>query len=542
MAGKFTFVNSSSNEEPIRAKELRKSEALSHAARVAHQRLAKNRQLSGQKLPTAEKPPTRSIVNTQKPGQIFVWQNVSSKGSSRAKLLSSKVKNEHDEDDEDEDDFNLPSRQDRFQLALWNELDTFKGTSSGQNSRYNLQPALAEDIDRIASMFWQVTFPSAEHFCKLYHTKNIFTQDFLDLVAADDAFFHLGAAFVKYEYNEIIDSSDKSSSEVLAHKVKTLEIIQKRLKLSGGILDNVTLAAIMLLPFVEDLSSSMEVSRTHWNAVSRIFAKSVQQRSIEDSPYAEYCRLVMDQVSSFCFFHTGININEIAPKREDSPLLIPDSPPLPEMQQADVPGMEFVDVAVFDRLPFGIKTLLSQGAIGSSTVKIASQMDKCLSPNYRDYYFRPDGKPTSEGMTASFIKNWGLYDMKPTSVEGEPSIEELLPAAIMVYSARAIGQLSITNSTSRAGRAHLSIRLPQCVTPRQRDEEYALFWIWTVTVESWQTRLVDLPSEGIKMRDKQVVRFPWALSKEVSTRTLQLFYWDDKFLQNHEKFLGRYWM
>lgn len=541
MAGKFTFVNSSSVEEPVRAKELRKSEALSHAARVAHQRLARNRQPPGQKPSVVETTPIKPAT-TQKTSQIFVWQNVPSKASNRVKPRKSMIKQECDCFDDNEDDFNHPSHKSKAQLAMWNELDAPNRLRSRKSSIPGVQPALTEDIDRITSMFWQVTFPSAEHFCKLYRTKNIFTQDFLNLVAADDAFFHLGAAFVKYEYNEIVDSSDKTSSEVLAHKVKTLEIIQQRLKRSGGVLDNVTLAAIMLLPFVEDLSSSMEVSQTHWTAVSRIFARSVKHRSIEDSPHAEYCRLVMDQVSSFCFFHTGININEIAPTPEDSPSSSPEPTRAAKMQQAQTSGMEFVDALVFDRLPHGIKALLSQGAVGSSTVKIASQMDKCLSPNFRDYYYRPDGKPTSEGMTASFIKNWGLYDMKPTSVEGEPSIEELLPAAIMVYSARAIGQLSITNSTSRAGRAHLSIRLPQCVTPRRRDEEYALFWIWTVTVESWQTRLVDLPSEGIKMRDKQVVRFPWALSAEVSQRALKLFYWDDKFLQNHEKFLGRYWM
>ena len=345
----------------------------------------------------------------------------------------------------------------------------------------------------------------------------------------------MGAAFVKYEYNEAVDSSDKTPSDVLTHKMKALKVVQRRLKDSGGVLDNVTLIAMMLLPFVEDLSSSLEVSQTHWSAVSRILGGSVRQRAIDDGAHAAYTRLVMDQVSSFCLFHTGISLSDMASRgqRQHSP---------PQASSSAIESPPSLDSASIQDLPSGVQTLVHMELIGGPTVAMARNVESCVGADWHKHYFTPDGRPSDDGMTSSFIKNWDLFNIKPPSIPDEPSIEELLPAAIMMYSARSIGQLSITNSTSRAGRAHLSIRLPFCVVRRSREEEYALFWIWTIAVECWKTRLDELPSEGVKVRDAQVVRFPWALSEEVSARVLKMFFWDDRLLQNHKRFMSSFWM
>ena len=147
----------------------------------------------------------------------------------------------------------------------------------------------------------------------MWNVQNIYTDEWLHLLT-DGAFFHVGAALVKYEYNELVNSGTKAQPEVLQHKIEALRVVRRRLKESDGVLDNVTLIAIMFLPFVEvgnklriqsiecsntkivqDLTSSLRSSQIHWTAVSKMFATRVQNRRIEDGLNAPYFRRVLDQ-------------------------------------------------------------------------------------------------------------------------------------------------------------------------------------------------------------------------------------------------------
>ena len=187
----------------------------------------------------------------------------------------------------------------------------------------------------------------------------------------------------------------------------------------------------------------------------------------------------------------------------------------------------------------GLSALVDQNLIGSVTLQVVRNVNKLsvVGPDGKVQYCVPDEEPGLE-RTSSFIQAWNLLDIIPPSVEGEPSIEELLPAALMIYTARGLGSLGLANSVSRAGRAHLSIRLPMCLIQRSEVEEDALFWCWMVTVETWKYVVHDLHHEGARLRDPMLRRFPWCVSATVAEGVLGKLHCDTSLLENYGRFVG----
>ena len=99
-------------------------------------------------------------------------------------------------------------------------------------------------------LVWHVSNAASEQFCRMWKVQNIYTEEWLHLLT-DEAFFHVGAALVKYEYNELVNPRNEVQSEVLRHKIEAMKVIRRRLKESDGVLNNVSLLAAMFLPFVE---------------------------------------------------------------------------------------------------------------------------------------------------------------------------------------------------------------------------------------------------------------------------------------------------
>ena len=191
-------------------------------------------------------------------------------------------------------------------------------------------------------------------------------------------------------------------------------------------------------------------------------------------------------------------------------------------------------------LPLGLQALVDQNLIGSVTLEVVRNLNNLsvVGPDGQIHYCVPDEEPRVE-QTSSFIHAWNLFDIIPPSVEGEPPLEELLPAALMIYTARGLGPMGLANSVSRAGRAHLSIRLPMCLAQRSEEEEHALFWCWMVTVETWKYVVNDLHQEGVKLRDSMLHRFPWCASATVATGVLGNFHHDTRLLANYGRFVGQ---
>lgn len=97
---------------------------------------------------------------------------------------------------------------------------------------------------------WQISGAASASFSKLWRVQNTYTQDWIELFT-NKAFARVGATYVKYDYGQLIDPHGQNSPDYLSQKVKTLRFIRGRVAESGGVLDDVTVMAVLWLPFAD---------------------------------------------------------------------------------------------------------------------------------------------------------------------------------------------------------------------------------------------------------------------------------------------------
>ena len=254
MTEKFLFVISLPPDASNRSKELLSSVTRSHAAKVAHKRVSEKRHGSSTTFGLdgkASKP--KSISNADK--RISSLQIVRSKPSV---LRGSFILTEEQKAILDEIT--------KEQLATWTRLDHSARQRLLTDSSNKVDLPLTLDLDQVNTLcgfgdvcnwsladlilVWHITNAASEPFCKIWKVQNVYTQEWLHLLV-DEAFFHVGAALVKYEYNALVNPGNEAPPEVIHHKIEAMKVVRRRLEESNGVLDIVTLIAIMFLPFVE---------------------------------------------------------------------------------------------------------------------------------------------------------------------------------------------------------------------------------------------------------------------------------------------------
>lgn len=189
---------------------------------------------------------------------------------------------------------------------------------------------------------------------------------------------------------------------------------------------------------------------------------------------------------------------------------------------------------IVSRLPTGIRALFDENAVESTTLACVERFLTFTSTRQdgSTYLSVPTYFNDEPRHTSSFMLSWNLYDTRCSTVLGEPSIELLLPTALMAYSGILSGPLSLVTNQIRGCRAHMTARLPHCLTKRSKAEEYALFWIFVVAIESWRTNFGDLRLEGEQLQDVMLRRFPWSSHRDMAISTLKSFFHDDNLFRS----------
>lgn len=192
-------------------------------------------------------------------------------------------------------------------------------------------------------------------------------------------------------------------------------------------------------------------------------------------------------------------------------------------------------------VPVGLKALHDVGLIGERTFHLARIPMQSVKIGRTGGTSPFDSTGTvQEGLTSSFQDTWGLHNTIPSTVVGEPSIEEVIRVAVMVYSARMMGPTGMVSIVSRGARAYLSIIVQKCVISRSQIEEDALYWASSVAVEAWKTRLDELAGDGAALRVFQAARFPSYMSRVVSQVVLKTFFCDEQLLRFYYKVMKTY--
>lgn len=186
------------------------------------------------------------------------------------------------------------------------------------------------------------------------------------------------------------------------------------------------------------------------------------------------------------------------------------------------------------RYPVGIRALFDEDAIGPTTTACIERFLTFTSTNSDGFtylsipkYFDHEPRDPS-----CFMLAWNLYNTRPSTVPGELSIELLMPTALMIYSCVLSGPFGLVSGNARGCRAYITNSLPLCLGRRSKAEEYALFWIFVVAIESWRTNVGDLRLEGQRLRAAMLRRFPWWSHRDTAIPILKSFFHDDNLFRS----------
>lgn len=226
---------------------------------------------------------------------------------------------------------------------------------------------------------------------------------------------------------------------------------------------------------------------------------------------------------SFVRVHHGIDLE----KEVDSPrvaALKPVAPP-PEPLPSES------DLSI--RMPTGFQILRDRGHIGVATTAMVCNLIGILSDQEHSTLCKSSSRLEPPDMSSSLAARLGSFSLRPSSMPGEPAIENVIPNAVALYTARVVaGPLASVNTAARRALVHLIATLPQYTATRSEEEENALFWAWIVGIESLKTRFGELSSEGLKLRDVFARRFPRQHRSRLDAKPVLGRFFCDKVLWN----------
>lgn len=188
--------------------------------------------------------------------------------------------------------------------------------------------------------------------------------------------------------------------------------------------------------------------------------------------------------------------------------------------------------SALNKLPTGIRRLLRKGKIGIPACRLAINLADLLGPNAI--------QPQHNELSFFVHYTWHMSDVKPSSIQNEPSIEMVVCHALEASCLRLVKPRA-WGAVAKSIRWQLTTSLQQCLTPRAEEEEHALFWAFTVGIDLWKTNTDDLSTHGVLLRDLQVDRFSSSMLSDMSREILGEFFCDDELIEFRTKlhFNGR---
>lgn len=189
-------------------------------------------------------------------------------------------------------------------------------------------------------------------------------------------------------------------------------------------------------------------------------------------------------------------------------------------------------------MPIGFRILKDKDRIGKSAMSLACNLMRIIEEQEGCTPDDSDFRPKHTDLPVSFMNTWGLLDLKPSSIPGQPSIEDVLPCAITMYTSRIVaGPLHSINIVGRCAQSHLVSQIMKCDVIRSDEEENALFWSWVVAIQTLKTRLGGLSPEGLELRDSFNKRFQHYRPPVNARLVLEQFFCDDELWRDYQKLM-----
>lgn len=486
-------------------KGVKSSVIRAHAARKGHQKSRQN--MAKQSSSSPDQPKKSSTSSADPVTKAKARRKASGKPAQDAATLkarkeSTNIKPDDDTEEQQTDQQLIPTTQKKATspLQIW------------------LPQGMTE---RFVAMFFETMMPSYTASYNAFNVPNIIKQEWPSYMC-HEVFLYTEAAAIQGLYESLQDPTKPPSRQVLKYKAKALSCLKEELmKIENVQLDDYLVMSIFVLASLDLMAGDESAHDAHKKILRSAFAAAGGLHT-----YGSFVRNTTMRLDSFW------RSTASEPTTPAVPLLQPSrAPQLPSHPFApdlctligNLPT-GFQELALQQKLPLDVLEVL--GRIADPSQKplpslLRSDSSKSSSIDNRS-------PTTTCGMYLDFWESCPSLSSTTTSTEhnGEPALERLLSLALLIYATNrdATNPLRMYNCITNGAIYDLTYDLPQCETRRAADEEHALFWIWSVTVDAMRDRFGQLTSQGETLLDQQKRRFPGVVGTATEEQVLSRFW------------------
>lgn len=517
---RVTFVKYRPLDRSHRDRESHRSKARSHAAQIGHQRL-RSKPSFGQHTPAETGvgqrpgqelipfrlhrlpilPPSSSDVsnntsNHSSPDTFPCAQDLPSPSELPEAIYSHTDQKQSYHDSRPEDDARVeqthttsvvttPSfrSDDRekspFRISILN--DGFPGLRTDPFSC--IPGAKTREARSAIDFYTQIISPANDTVCYIFNVSNVYAS-FLESLQ-DETFVDAGYGVVQSLQEQAHAPGSPPSVHTLKYKGRAMLKIRDKLSKQVGVVDDVTIFAMIFLAALNRALQNLEEHDLHKKNIALIVAKQGGLKSLRNGSTVKGYLMHYD---TFWAMETGETMFP-GERRPHDPIY----PPYPFSPTMGT----FVS-----KLPQGFQKLVIEGVLSYDILSIIARATYITRLSNRERF---ELLNTTRRSMKQYNDFWEASPCLSILDDSGPLLETLLSLTLICYSFMAFESRSYPTPL-RGARARAT-RSIASYSPRSEAEEKCLIWMWMIITDSWRMG-TQLQGGGVSSLRALQVRFP----------------------------------
>lgn len=495
---RVTFIKYQPSDRSSRDRESQRSKARSHAAQIGHQRLrlkSSFRQHGSSEIGVAQRPgqtlipfrlrrlpiltpsspdASHTVSNDSSPDTVSCVEDLLSPSQLPEAIYYDSDQQQYHHNCRPQDDAGeeqthtsvvatLPSRSHHrerfpFKISILNE-----GFTGLRTDPFSCIPGAKTSHALSAIDFYtQIISPANDTVCYIFNVSNVYAS-FLESLQ-DETFVDAGYGVVQFLKEQAHTPGSPPSVHTLKYKGRALVKIRDRLSKPVGVVDDVTIFAMIFLAALNRALQNIEEHEIHRRSIALIVA---QQGGLQSLRNGSAVKGYLMHYDTFWAMETGETM--FPGERRPHQPIYPDYPFSTAMGT-------FVT-----KLPQGFQKLVVEGVLSYDILSILSRATYITRLSNRERFELLTRTRRSMNQYNDF---WEASPCLSILDDSDPLLETLLSLTLICYSFMAFESRSYPTPL-RGSRA----RATRCIasySPRSEAEEKCLIWMWIVITDSWR--------------------------------------------------------
>jgi hypothetical protein len=348
----------------------------------------------------------------------------------------------------------------------------------------------------------QVLNPGNDTVCYIFNVTNVYAS-FLETIQ-DEYFFDAGVGLIQFLQEQLRDPGSEPSVHTLKHKGNAIAKLRDRLSESNRNVDDVTIFAMIFLAVLDRGLRNSAAYDLHKRNIAMMISQRGGLKSLRDGSLLKTYLLHYD---TFWAMESGETIYP-GERRRYKPAY-PTDPFSTELY------------AMITRLPPRLQTLVTEGVLSLNILPLLCRATLLARLSTRGRF---ELLSKSRRSTKLYDDFWEACPCLCVSDDSCTMLEKLLSLTLVCYSFLAFGSRSYPTAL-RGSRFEIT-KIIGSYSPQSQTEEECLIWMWIVIIDSWRLGRRLQPS-GISLLFNLQLRFPALRQVSAVTDVANRFIWTD---------------